>query len=212
MPVGRFMIFDSLGGFLWVVTVTSLGLIFSDQLEQIAVRALSWGGWAGRSPGRKFGSLCSVGVYLAPTLPSSAADCAHHSERTHGQTHGRRKHFNRGPAPAHGYRGVSSDDPGRASYSHGRDRRAPRRDSPGSRRRFLLLVTQRSHQRPGGAAAASQRNHQGSPARRRDRRVARVQFPIRYRRPRQETRCPLRKGIFAAAWCRQKSAMSKYKT
>ena len=37
MPVGRFMIFDSLGGFLWVVTVTSLGLIFSDQLEQIAV-------------------------------------------------------------------------------------------------------------------------------------------------------------------------------
>ncbi|HEY6368120.1 MAG TPA: VTT domain-containing protein [Candidatus Binatia bacterium] len=42
MPVGRFMIFDSLGGFLWVVTVTSLGLIFSDQLEQIALR---WGGW-----------------------------------------------------------------------------------------------------------------------------------------------------------------------
>jgi membrane protein DedA with SNARE-associated domain len=45
MPVGRFMIFDSLGGFLWVVTVTSLGVIFSDQLEQIAVRALRWGGW-----------------------------------------------------------------------------------------------------------------------------------------------------------------------
>lgn len=42
MPVGRFLIFDSLGGFLWVVTVTSLGLIFSDQLEQIALR---WGGW-----------------------------------------------------------------------------------------------------------------------------------------------------------------------
>src|SRR5262249_21781394 len=46
MPVGRFMIFDSLGGLFWVVTFTSLGLIFSDQLEQIAVRALSWGGWA----------------------------------------------------------------------------------------------------------------------------------------------------------------------
>ena len=42
MPVRRFLIFDSLGGFLWVVTVTSLGLIFSDQLERIALR---WGGW-----------------------------------------------------------------------------------------------------------------------------------------------------------------------
>ena len=42
MPVRRFLIFDSLGGFLWVVTVTSLGLIFGDQLERIALR---WGGW-----------------------------------------------------------------------------------------------------------------------------------------------------------------------
>ena len=42
MPVRRFMIFDSLGGFFWVVAVTSLGLILSDQLEQIALR---WGGW-----------------------------------------------------------------------------------------------------------------------------------------------------------------------
>jgi hypothetical protein len=67
---------------------------------------------------------------------------------------------------------------------------------PRSRRRSLLLVTQRSDQRPGGAAAASQRNHQGSPARRRDRRLARGQFPIRHRKPRQETRCPLREGIF----------------
>ena len=41
MPVRRFLIFDSLGGLLWVVTVTSLGLIFSDQLEGIALR---WGG------------------------------------------------------------------------------------------------------------------------------------------------------------------------
>jgi membrane protein DedA with SNARE-associated domain len=40
MPVRRFMIFDSLGAVLWVVSVTSLGLIFSDQLEQIALR---WG-------------------------------------------------------------------------------------------------------------------------------------------------------------------------
>ena len=36
------MIFDSLGGFLWVVTFTGLGFILSDQLEQIALR---WGGW-----------------------------------------------------------------------------------------------------------------------------------------------------------------------
>ena len=42
MPLERFLIFDSLGGFLWVVTVTSLGLILSDQLERIALR---WGGW-----------------------------------------------------------------------------------------------------------------------------------------------------------------------
>jgi len=42
MPVRRFMIFDFLGALLWVVSVTSLGLIFSDQLEQIALR---WSGW-----------------------------------------------------------------------------------------------------------------------------------------------------------------------
>lgn len=42
MPVRRFLIFDSLGGFLWVVTVTSLGLILGDQLERISLR---WGGW-----------------------------------------------------------------------------------------------------------------------------------------------------------------------
>ena len=42
MPVRRFMIFDSLGALFWIVTVTSLGLILSDQLEQIALR---WGGW-----------------------------------------------------------------------------------------------------------------------------------------------------------------------
>jgi membrane protein DedA with SNARE-associated domain len=45
MPVRRFMIFDSLGGLFWVATFTGSGLIFSDQLEQIAVHALRWGGW-----------------------------------------------------------------------------------------------------------------------------------------------------------------------
>jgi membrane protein DedA with SNARE-associated domain len=42
MPARRFVIFASLGAFFWVVTVTSLGLIFSDQLERIALRR---GGW-----------------------------------------------------------------------------------------------------------------------------------------------------------------------
>ena len=52
-------------------------------------------------------------------------------------------------------------------------------DSPGSRLRSLLFVTQRSDKRPCGAAAASQRNPQGPPARRRDRRLARGRFPFR---------------------------------
>jgi membrane protein DedA with SNARE-associated domain len=45
MPLRRFMVFDSLGGFLWVATFTGLGFLFSDQLEQIASHALRWGGW-----------------------------------------------------------------------------------------------------------------------------------------------------------------------
>ena len=45
MPLPRFMVFDSLGGFFWVATFTGLGFIFSDQLEQIALHALRWGGW-----------------------------------------------------------------------------------------------------------------------------------------------------------------------
>jgi membrane protein DedA with SNARE-associated domain len=42
MPARRFMVFDALGAVFWVVTVTSLGLILGDQLEEIALR---WGGW-----------------------------------------------------------------------------------------------------------------------------------------------------------------------
>ncbi len=45
MPLRRFLIFDSLGGFFWVVTFAGLGFIFSDQLEQIAAHSLRWGGW-----------------------------------------------------------------------------------------------------------------------------------------------------------------------
>ena len=141
MPVRRFMIYDSLGAFIWVVTVTSLGLILSDQLEQIALR---WGGWLVAVLAGSLAAYVLWKFIQRRRFLRAAADCAHHSARTNGQTHGWRKHFNRGLAPAHGYRGVPSDDPGCASYSYGRDRRPPRRDSPGSRRCPLLLVTQRS--------------------------------------------------------------------
>ena len=42
MPVRRFLLFDAAGGFLWVITITSLGLILGNQLEHLALR---WGGW-----------------------------------------------------------------------------------------------------------------------------------------------------------------------
>ena len=45
MPVRRFMVFDSLGGFFWVATFMGVGFVFSDQLEQIAAHSLRWGGW-----------------------------------------------------------------------------------------------------------------------------------------------------------------------
>jgi membrane protein DedA with SNARE-associated domain len=45
MPMRRFLLFDSLGGFFWVATFTGLGFIFSNQLEQIAAHSLRWGGW-----------------------------------------------------------------------------------------------------------------------------------------------------------------------
>ncbi|HSE86868.1 MAG TPA: VTT domain-containing protein [Candidatus Binatia bacterium] len=45
MPLPRFMLFDALGGLFWIVTFTGLGLIFSDQLEQIAAYFSRWGGW-----------------------------------------------------------------------------------------------------------------------------------------------------------------------
>jgi len=140
--------------------------------------------------------ICPLALLLgsAPTLPSSAADCAHHSERTHGQTHRWRTISIVDLRQPMDIEAFPQMIPGALRIGM-EDRRPPRRDSPGSRRRPLLLVTQRSDQRPGGAAAASQRNHQGSPARRRDRRLARIQFPIRYRKPRRKTRCPLREGL-----------------
>jgi hypothetical protein len=70
-------------------------------------------------------------------------------------------------------------------------------DSPGSRLRSLLFVTQRSDKRPCGALAASQGNHQGvRPLEGGIDAWLADNFPFRYRKPRQETRCPLREGIF----------------
>jgi membrane protein DedA with SNARE-associated domain len=45
MPVRRFILFDSLGGFFWVATFTGLGFILTDELERIAAYSLRWGGW-----------------------------------------------------------------------------------------------------------------------------------------------------------------------
>ena len=43
MPVSRFILFDSLGAFVWAATGAGLGYIFSDQIEDIAVYASRWG-------------------------------------------------------------------------------------------------------------------------------------------------------------------------
>jgi membrane protein DedA with SNARE-associated domain len=45
MPMPSFMLFDFLGGFLWVATFAGFGFIFSDQLEHVAAYLLRWGGW-----------------------------------------------------------------------------------------------------------------------------------------------------------------------
>ncbi|MEX0803638.1 MAG: VTT domain-containing protein [Candidatus Binatia bacterium] len=44
MALPRFIVFDSLGAFVWVATFTGLGYAFSNQLEQVAAYALRWGG------------------------------------------------------------------------------------------------------------------------------------------------------------------------
>ncbi len=47
MSVWRFVLFDSLGAFLWVATFTGLGFIFTDQLERIGAYLLRWGSGLG---------------------------------------------------------------------------------------------------------------------------------------------------------------------
>ena len=43
MRLGRFLIFDALGAFLYIGSFIGLGFVFSDQLEQVAARVASLG-------------------------------------------------------------------------------------------------------------------------------------------------------------------------
>jgi membrane protein DedA with SNARE-associated domain/rhodanese-related sulfurtransferase len=44
VSVKRFLLYNGLGAFLWIVAFIALGYLFSDQLEQIAVQAARFGG------------------------------------------------------------------------------------------------------------------------------------------------------------------------
>jgi len=46
MRLGRFLIFDALGALLYIGTFVLLGFIFSDQIEQVALRIANLGFWA----------------------------------------------------------------------------------------------------------------------------------------------------------------------
>lgn len=86
MPLRRFMLFDSLGGFFWVATFTGLGFIFRRSTRTDRGPRAALGRLAGRSLDRNFGSLCFVEVHPTTALPASAADRAHQSQGTNGQT------------------------------------------------------------------------------------------------------------------------------
>jgi membrane protein DedA with SNARE-associated domain len=45
MPLGRFLLFDGLGALLWVGVFVALGLLFSEQLEGLAVLLTTMGTW-----------------------------------------------------------------------------------------------------------------------------------------------------------------------
>jgi len=45
MRLSRFLLFDSLGSLLWAGSFLGVGLLFSNQIERIAARAASLGGW-----------------------------------------------------------------------------------------------------------------------------------------------------------------------
>jgi membrane protein DedA with SNARE-associated domain len=45
MRMARFIVFDGLGGLLWVATFIGVGYVFTDQIEYIAAYSLRWGSW-----------------------------------------------------------------------------------------------------------------------------------------------------------------------
>jgi hypothetical protein len=45
MRLRRFLLFDALGSLLWAGTFLGLGFLFSNQIERIAQRAATLGGW-----------------------------------------------------------------------------------------------------------------------------------------------------------------------
>lgn len=45
MPLGRFLLFDGLGAILWVGVFAGLGLLFSEQLEGVALLLATMGSW-----------------------------------------------------------------------------------------------------------------------------------------------------------------------
>ncbi|NNF00922.1 MAG: sulfurtransferase [Pyrinomonadaceae bacterium] len=47
MSLGRFLIFDLLGAFLWVGVFAALGFLFSNQIESVIEYAGSFGAWSG---------------------------------------------------------------------------------------------------------------------------------------------------------------------
>jgi membrane protein DedA with SNARE-associated domain len=58
MPVERFLILNTLGALLWLVTLTGVGYVFHTQLESLATQFSELGVWAGIILG------CAFGAYL----------------------------------------------------------------------------------------------------------------------------------------------------
>jgi membrane protein DedA with SNARE-associated domain len=58
MKFKRFLLFDGAGALLWAATYLGVGFVFSGQIERIAARAASLGGWAGLLVG------IALGAYL----------------------------------------------------------------------------------------------------------------------------------------------------
>ena len=106
--------------------------------------------------------ICPLALLLgsAPTLPSPAADCAHRSERTHGQTHRWRTISIVDLRQPMDIEAFPQMIPGALRIGM-EDRRPPRRDSPGPRRRPLLLVTLTKRPAPGWRCCCERKESPG---------------------------------------------------